>query len=176
MESPLRTNPDFLDPRNPDSVQNPTGPKYGDWAGSKLTQTTRSYPHPGIPSFTPPTRTSTSYYNPTETGHPHPNVIQILEMVGQAPKPFDGYERSWYWFRQVVDGVLQDKCGKPLAEFTVDDAPDDPNLVQFPGLPPTKDFHDLEVFPGYKNCKCTGGQRMTLTVLAVSNAKVQATG
>ncbi|KAJ0414230.1 hypothetical protein BJY00DRAFT_34766 [Aspergillus carlsbadensis] len=29
--SPLQQNPDFLDPRNPDSVQNPDSPYYGDW-------------------------------------------------------------------------------------------------------------------------------------------------
>ncbi|KAK4096835.1 carbohydrate-binding module family 24 protein [Parathielavia hyrcaniae] len=32
--NPLPQNPDFLDPRNPGSVQNPTGPYYGDWDGT----------------------------------------------------------------------------------------------------------------------------------------------
>lgn len=32
--SPLEQNPDFLDPRDPDSVQNPTGPNYGNWDGT----------------------------------------------------------------------------------------------------------------------------------------------
>ncbi|KAL4929521.1 glycosyl hydrolase family 71-domain-containing protein [Aspergillus undulatus] len=40
--TPLKQNPDFLDPRNPDSVQNPDSPYYGDWDGtvSRTTTTT----------------------------------------------------------------------------------------------------------------------------------------
>ncbi|KAL5049507.1 glycosyl hydrolase family 71-domain-containing protein [Aspergillus fruticulosus] len=40
--TPLKQNPDFLDPRNPDSVQNPDSPYYGDWDGtiSRITTTT----------------------------------------------------------------------------------------------------------------------------------------
>lgn len=51
--NPLAQNPDFLDPRNPDSVQNPTGPYYGDWDGA----ITRS---PSSSSSTVSTLTSTS--------------------------------------------------------------------------------------------------------------------
>ncbi|KAL2844872.1 glycosyl hydrolase family 71-domain-containing protein [Aspergillus pseudodeflectus] len=54
--SPLQQNPDFLDPRNPDSVQNPDSPYYDDWDGT-ITRT----------STTTSTRTATTAA-PTSTG------------------------------------------------------------------------------------------------------------
>ncbi|KAJ0413073.1 glycosyl hydrolase family 71-domain-containing protein [Aspergillus carlsbadensis] len=49
--SQLQQNPDFLSPRNPDSVQNPDSPYYGDWDGT-ITRTTTT--------TTTTTRTSTT--------------------------------------------------------------------------------------------------------------------
>jgi hypothetical protein len=47
--SPFSQNPDFLDPRNPNSVQNPSSPNYGNWDGGV----------PGCPPLRPiPTFTS----------------------------------------------------------------------------------------------------------------------
>ncbi|KAL4885767.1 glycosyl hydrolase family 71-domain-containing protein [Aspergillus karnatakaensis] len=61
--SPLQENPDFLDPRNPDSVQNPDSPYYEDWEGTITRTTTRT-------TTTTSTRTSTSTSAPTSTGTP----------------------------------------------------------------------------------------------------------
>jgi hypothetical protein len=54
--SPLQENPDFLDPRNPDSVQNPDSPYYGDWEGA----TTRKPSPTSTTSTTTPTPTTTT--------------------------------------------------------------------------------------------------------------------
>ncbi|GFF59677.1 hypothetical protein IFM46972_11448 [Aspergillus udagawae] len=56
--TPLKQNPDFLDPRNPDSVQNPDSPYYKDWDGT-ITRTTTTTPTKTIPTTTPtPPKTS----------------------------------------------------------------------------------------------------------------------
>jgi hypothetical protein len=49
--TPLKQNPDFLDPRNPDSVQNPDSPYYEDWDGT-ITRTTTTTTKT-IPTTTP---------------------------------------------------------------------------------------------------------------------------
>lgn len=51
-DTDMTSNPDFLDPQNPDSVQNPTGPNYGDWT-STVAATGGATPAPA------PTATST---------------------------------------------------------------------------------------------------------------------
>ncbi|KAK4040642.1 hypothetical protein C8A01DRAFT_35295 [Parachaetomium inaequale] len=55
--NPLTQNPDFLDPRNPDSVQNPIGPYYGDWDGT-ITRSTTAVPGPSTTSKQVPTITA----------------------------------------------------------------------------------------------------------------------
>jgi hypothetical protein len=60
--SPLQENPDFLDPRNPDSVQNPDSPYYNDWDGA----TTRK-PSPTSTTSATPTSTPTSAATPSPT-------------------------------------------------------------------------------------------------------------
>ncbi|GIC85960.1 uncharacterized protein Aud_002319 [Aspergillus udagawae] len=56
--TPLKQNPDFLDPRNQDSVQNPDSPYYKDWDGT-ITRTTTTTPTKTIPTTTPtPPKTS----------------------------------------------------------------------------------------------------------------------
>ncbi len=56
--SPLQQNPDFLDPRNPNSVQNPDSPYYGDWDGTSTrapaqTSTTSATTPSSTPNLTP---------------------------------------------------------------------------------------------------------------------------
>ncbi|KAB5522871.1 putative peptidase, partial [Coniochaeta sp. 2T2.1] len=64
--SPLQQNPDFLDPLNPDSVQNPTGPNYGNWNGNRTIT-----PLPTRPPTTPtPPVTPKPSQNPTTTTGP----------------------------------------------------------------------------------------------------------
>jgi hypothetical protein len=51
--SPLKQNPDFLDPRNPDSVQNPDSPYYKDWDGTITRTTTTTTKTTSTPTSTP---------------------------------------------------------------------------------------------------------------------------
>jgi hypothetical protein len=57
--SPLKQNPDFLDPRNPDSVQNPDSPYYGDWDGTITRTTTTTTTSTSTSTTMAPTSTRT---------------------------------------------------------------------------------------------------------------------
>lgn len=93
--NPLSQNPDFLDPRNPDSVQNPSGPYYNDWEGV-ITRSSST-------TSTAPTSTSTTKPAPT----------------GPIPTPGHGKATpSW----AMVYYMLRDKNGETHGFYGYDDS------------------------------------------------------
>ena len=144
----MKQNPDFLDPRDPDSVQNPTGPNYGNWNGNKTTSKgSTSPPTSPTPSQTP--TTTRSYPHPTPTLGSGLFVLQIV-MVRQlnAATTGDTDVIGWYYMRGVVGGIKQNLCSDPydavffpLGEKTHQDPP------------PTREFVNRdELFAGYGGC------------------------
>lgn len=149
-------NPDFLDPRDPGSVQNPNGPNFGSW-NENPDATTRSYPHPTVPatltvSTTP--STTRSYPHPTVTGLRNLYVLKILFYTDQAPEPFDGYKMGWYYMKATIAGQSQNLCDNiytPFDDFTYMVPPE-----RYPEVAPDTNFHDREIFPGYGKCQYVG--------------------
>ncbi|KAK0639445.1 hypothetical protein B0T16DRAFT_395177 [Cercophora newfieldiana] len=77
-DSPIKTNPDFLDPRNPDSVQNPSSPNHNQWTGADP----RDPADPGVISKDPQNPF------PTITGTPAPtdcvSTTSTVQCVGNG--------------------------------------------------------------------------------------------
>ena len=94
--NPLPQNPDFLDPRNPDSVQNPTGPYAGDWDGTISRATA------------PPT--GTTALPGTTTAKPAP--------TGAVPPPGHG-ETAPSW--KMIYYELRDSAGETQNFYGYDD-------------------------------------------------------
>ncbi|KAB5522077.1 hypothetical protein GE09DRAFT_1195213 [Coniochaeta sp. 2T2.1] len=150
--SPLQQNPDFLDPLNPDSVQNPTGPNYGNWNGNRTIT-----PLPTGPPTTPtPPVTPKPSQNPTTTTSPPHSVptigsgLLVLEILWYA-QPLLDLElelTGWYYMQGKVGGRSQDLCGNPFDKVTYD-----PGEDRIPTLPPDNDFHGWTLFAEYGKCQ-----------------------
>ncbi|KAL2126620.1 hypothetical protein VTI74DRAFT_527 [Chaetomium olivicolor] len=126
--SPLKQNPDFLDPANPDSVQNPDSPYYGDWDGTKPRVTVK----PTTASYT---------ISPISSNAP----------AGPTPKPGSGLNAP-KWGMAYYD--FRDNDGRTIAFVGFDDGNyncrslGEENWRQedgaFPGVP--DDLHGLKVY------------------------------
>ncbi|KAK4187709.1 glycosyl hydrolase [Podospora australis] len=84
--TPVDVNPDFLDPRNPDSVQNPSAKNYGDWDGASSTSKTS-------------TRTTSTSSRTTSTQTPTPTPD------GPLPKAGAKWEMTFYDLRDDTQGI-----------------------------------------------------------------------
>lgn len=145
--SPLNQNPDFLDPRHPDSVQNPNGPNFGDWDGnmtatrtpalsqvnptSSGTQTSTRNPVPS--QVTPaPSKTQTttrSYPHPVPTPGGGLNVLEIV-LISQHNLNLDGF----YNMEDKIGGTEQDPCAAPYAKIVYDGSFECEYMDYFPEL------------------------------------------
>ncbi|KAK5653721.1 hypothetical protein OQA88_8752 [Cercophora sp. LCS_1] len=122
QDSPLTTNPDFLDPRNPDSVQNPASPKYGDWDGPE--------PVSPIPAGQTSMRLALAY----DMGHPMSSGAKL-----------------WWFMRGRVEGREIDLCNEPQLEVWSASDDIDPLNPPLPPPVIHGDFED-DSFPDYGRC------------------------
>ena len=116
--SPLTQNPDFLDPRNPDSVQNPDGPYYNDWDGTitRSTTTTTST----STSTDAPVHTPTDHHPRPEAGHGASEPSWFLIFYSFYVGPGQGNRNVYYGF----DDEYYTTCQFPdTAVYQMDYAP-----------------------------------------------------
>lgn len=152
----MKQDPDFLDPRDPDSVQNPTGPNYGNWNGNKRGSRTGS-PIPPItptPSQTP--STTRSYPHSVPTLGSGLFVLEILFVETQNPDYYDLDQTGWYYMQAKIGGISQDLCSAPFNKVMYT-----PGQNGIPALPPDLDFHGQQIFAGYGNCQYHAGNTGT---------------
>lgn len=146
--SPLKQNPDFLDPRNPDSVQNPAGPNYGNWDGNKTTRKESTSPPTSLTPSQSPT-TTRSYPHSVPTLGSGLFVLEIvLVMQLNAATTGDTDVTGWYYMRGTVGGIKQNLCNDPYDAVFYS-----PGQRWFPAAPPTMEFVNREeLFAGYGGC------------------------
>lgn len=127
-ETRWKRNPDYEDPRNPDSVQNPQSDNYGDWEGKKQPELT------------------------VGTG----KTVVRMYLAYDFDKPSAPDDRKWYVMAEYVNGARNDVCDTKDGQIAVWSANGGMDPRKPPLFAGSTNLDMTGGFPGYRNCKFEG--------------------